>query len=221
MGTFFYMLLAFIVGLLLGWFFWGRLRSELDGLRANLESTCSERDRLKADTNRLNGELEACRSARADLERKLSRPKVVGGTAAEPLQAPAALMSAPAPATSAAPPRKPAREPKIASATASPARAKTKAAKAESGRPRAANSSGKDDLRRLVGIGPVNERRLNEHGITTFAQIAADIKKAEEYLQFDGRIERERWVAQAKLLAAGDELEFARRFSKAARSDNV
>jgi predicted flap endonuclease-1-like 5' DNA nuclease len=224
MGTFFYMLLAFIVGLLLGWFLWGRLRSELDGLRANLESTCSERDRLKADTNRLNGELEACRSARTDLERKLSRPKVVGGTAAEPLQAPAALMSAPAPATSAAPPRKPAREPKIASATASPAPAKPAAAKAKSGRPRAANSSGKDDLRRLVGIGPVNERRLNEHGITTFAQIAAwtaaDIKKAEEYLQFDGRIERERWVAQAKLLAAGDEKEFARRFSKAARSDN-
>jgi hypothetical protein len=77
-------------------------------------------------------------------------------------------------------------------------------------------------LRRLVGIGPVNERRLNEHGITTFAQIAAwtaaDINKAEEYLQFDGRIERERWVAQAKLLAVGDEKEFARRFSKAARS---
>lgn len=77
------------------------------------------------------------------------------------------------------------------------------------GRLKAANSSGKDDLRRVIGIGPVNERRLNEHGTTTFAQIAAwtaaDIKKAEEYLQFNGRIQRERWVAQAKLLVAGDE----------------
>lgn len=80
-------------------------------------------------------------------------------------------------------------------------------------------------MRRLVGIGPVNERRLNENGIATFAQIAAwtvaDIEKAEEYLRFDGRLERERWVEQAKLLAAGDENEFARSFPTAGSSDDV
>lgn len=87
MGTF-YMLLAFIVGLLLGWILRGRLRGELDRLKANLENTCREGDRLKADTNRLSGPTRVCWSERTDLERQLSRPKVVGGTAEVPLQAP-------------------------------------------------------------------------------------------------------------------------------------
>jgi branched-chain amino acid transport system ATP-binding protein len=62
-----------------------------------------------------------------------------------------------------------------------------------------------DDLTLIKGIGPVNNRKLNQHGVTTFAQIAAwkkaDIVAAEVYLEFDGRIEREDWVGQAKKLA--------------------
>ena len=62
-----------------------------------------------------------------------------------------------------------------------------------------------DDLTRIKGIGPVNARKLNEHGVATFAQIAAwkkaDIAAAEAYLEFDGRIAREDWVGQAKRLA--------------------
>ena len=57
----------------------------------------------------------------------------------------------------------------------------------------------------IKGIGPVNERKLNEHGIFHFDQIAAwkkaDIVVAEAYLAFDGRIEREEWIEQAKALA--------------------
>jgi branched-chain amino acid transport system ATP-binding protein len=41
--------------------------------------------------------------------------------------------------------------------------------------------------------------------VRTFAQIAAwkkaDIVKAEAYLEFDGRIAREDWVSQARVLA--------------------
>jgi branched-chain amino acid transport system ATP-binding protein len=63
----------------------------------------------------------------------------------------------------------------------------------------------KDDLKRIKGIGPVNEGKLNRKGVRTFAQIAAwkkaDIVEAEVYLAFDGRIARENWVAQAKILA--------------------
>ncbi|CDX23265.1 ABC transporter related protein [Mesorhizobium plurifarium] len=62
-----------------------------------------------------------------------------------------------------------------------------------------------DSLIRIKGIGPVNERKLNEHGIFHFDQIAAwkkaDIEAAEAYLAFDGRIEREDWIGQAKALA--------------------
>jgi branched-chain amino acid transport system ATP-binding protein len=63
----------------------------------------------------------------------------------------------------------------------------------------------RDDLTRIKGIGPVNARKLNQHDIRTFEQIAgwkaADIKTAEAYLEFDGRIAREGWVKQAKALA--------------------
>ena len=62
----------------------------------------------------------------------------------------------------------------------------------------------KDDLKLIKGIGPVNEGKLNRHGVKTFAQIAAwkkaDIVEAEAYLEFDGRIARENWVAQSKKL---------------------
>jgi ABC-type branched-subunit amino acid transport system ATPase component/predicted flap endonuclease-1-like 5' DNA nuclease len=62
-----------------------------------------------------------------------------------------------------------------------------------------------DDLKRIKGIGPVNDRKLNAHGITTFKQIAAwkkpDIIAVEKYLEFDGRIAREDWIGQAKELA--------------------
>ena len=63
----------------------------------------------------------------------------------------------------------------------------------------------KDRLIDIKGIGPVNEKKLNEHGIFHFDQVAswkkADIAAAEAYLAFDGRIEREDWVGQAKALA--------------------
>ena len=64
-----------------------------------------------------------------------------------------------------------------------------------------------DDLLIIKGIGPVNLRKLNAHGVTTFAQMAAwkksDIVEAEKYLEFDGRIAREDWVGQAKQFAKG------------------
>lgn len=226
-ATLFYILLAFIVGLLLGWLFWGRLRGECAALRACLDGARSERDGLKADTNRLKAELEVCGNARADLAHQLSVARVA---AVKSPQARAALVSAPAAGASSAPSIS--GEP-IAKADAASAAGKagaggvdvSDAADARSARPKAANSAGKDNLRRLIGIGPANERRLNEHGIRTFTQIAAwtasDIKKVEEYLQFDGRIEREHWVEQAKLLAAGNEREFARRFPTAGRPGNI
>ncbi len=64
-----------------------------------------------------------------------------------------------------------------------------------------------DDLLLIKGIGPVNDGKLRAHGITTFKEIAAwkkaDIISVEKYLEFDGRIAREDWIGQAKLLAKG------------------
>ena len=62
-----------------------------------------------------------------------------------------------------------------------------------------------DNLTRIKGIGTVNEKKLNEHGIFHFDQIGAwkkaDVEAAEAYLAFDGRIAREDWIRQAKALA--------------------
>ena len=61
-----------------------------------------------------------------------------------------------------------------------------------------------DDLKKISGVGPVLEGKLNALGITQFAQIAkftkADMEKVDEVLNFKGRVEREDWVAQAKAL---------------------
>ncbi len=63
-----------------------------------------------------------------------------------------------------------------------------------------------DDLLLIKGIGPINKRKLNEHGVHRFEQIAAwkrdDVAAAEAYLEFDGRIAREDWIGQARVLAA-------------------
>ncbi|MEO1660417.1 MAG: NADH-quinone oxidoreductase subunit NuoE [Pseudomonadota bacterium] len=72
-----------------------------------------------------------------------------------------------------------------------------------------------DDLKRIKGIGPVNEKALNSLGIFKFSQIAAwtpaNVDWVEASLSFPGRIGREDWIAQAKLLAEGAETEFSKR----------
>ncbi|RVC21867.1 proton-conducting membrane transporter [Mesorhizobium sp. M7A.F.Ca.AU.002.02.1.1] len=245
MGTFFYVVLAFLIGVLVGWFLWGRLRGELDSLRGDLDRTRSERDRLRTDSDRLTGELDACGTTRADLERRLreaSAAPAAGSSAAKPAsQAPAALMSTPAtaksattkpatakPAAAKAVSAKPAAKP-VATKTSAPAKSamsKPATVKPATAKPATAKpASGKpDNLRRLIGIGPVNEKLLKAQGVTSFAQIAswtaADIKRIEDVMNFDGRIARERWIEQAKLLAAGNEKEFAKQFPTAGTSSN-
>jgi predicted flap endonuclease-1-like 5' DNA nuclease len=61
-----------------------------------------------------------------------------------------------------------------------------------------------DDLRRISGIGPKLEQKLNSLGIWHYDQIAAwtqaNVDWVNTAISFRGRIERERWVSQAKQL---------------------
>ena len=61
-----------------------------------------------------------------------------------------------------------------------------------------------DDLKKISGVGPVLETKLNALGITKYAQIAGlsdeDIARVDDVLNFKGRIEREDWIGQAKAL---------------------
>lgn len=77
--------------------------------------------------------------------------------------------------------------------------------------------AGADDLKRIKGLGPKLAKLLNDLGITSFAQIAAwteaDIDRIDAQLgTFAGRIRRDSWVDQAKLLAAGDTTGFQGKF---------
>lgn len=64
-----------------------------------------------------------------------------------------------------------------------------------------------DELQRISGIGPRYEAMLNELGIYYFAQIvgwsAAQILWLDTRLGFPGRITRDRWQEQARLLMLG------------------
>ncbi len=64
-----------------------------------------------------------------------------------------------------------------------------------------------NDLKKISGVGPVLEKKLNALGITRFDQVAnfsdEDIAKIDEALNFKGRIMRDDWIGQAKTLAGG------------------
>jgi predicted flap endonuclease-1-like 5' DNA nuclease len=72
-----------------------------------------------------------------------------------------------------------------------------------------------DDLKRIRGIGVLIEKKLNSMGVARYEQIAkwtsTDIDRVSHVLDFKGRIERENWVEQARILASGGQTEFSRR----------
>jgi predicted flap endonuclease-1-like 5' DNA nuclease len=71
-----------------------------------------------------------------------------------------------------------------------------------------------DDLKRIKGMGPEIEKACNALGIYQCRQIASWTPEEAiwvgHHLGFPGRIEREHWIAQAKLLASGGETEHSR-----------
>ena len=80
-------------------------------------------------------------------------------------------------------------------------------------------SAAADDLARIKGVGPKLVALLGELGVTSYAQIAAwtdaDVERIDAQLgRFAGRITRDQWIEQAKMLSAGDEAGFTERFGR-------
>ena len=76
-----------------------------------------------------------------------------------------------------------------------------------------------DDLKRIKGLGPKVETILHAIGVTTFAEIAAwdeaDVDRIDAQLgAFAGRIRRDDWRGQARLLAQGDLAAYEASFGK-------
>ena len=119
---------------------------------------------------------------------------------------------------------KAAKSAKTITAKATPAKkpaAKSKAAKA-SNKPakpkalKAARKAGADDLKMIKGVGPKLENLLHGLGFFHFDQISkwtkSEITWVDENLEgFKGRVSRDKWVSQAKILAKGGKTEFSKR----------
>lgn len=130
---------------------------------------------------------------------------------AEAVATPAAFVSAPvaAPAPRAAKPKAAPKAKAEAKVEAKPkAPAKPKAAKAAGPERLKGPRKGKaDDLKEIEGIGPALEKLVNSLGFYHFDQIAswsdADVALVDaEMTGFKGRITRDKWVAQAKIIVS-------------------
>ncbi len=80
----------------------------------------------------------------------------------------------------------------------------------------AARGGKPDNLQRISGIGPKNEKILHTLGFFHFDQIASwtpqQVSWVDDHLKFNGRIGREEWIEQSRLLASGAEDEFVARY---------
>jgi NADH-quinone oxidoreductase subunit E len=127
---------------------------------------------------------------------------VVGLILGMPWGADPAAPAAKAPAAKA--PAQPVAEATPAAFVSSPV-AETKASAAGPLRLKAPRAGKADDLKEIEGIGPAMEKLVNELGFYHFEQIAnwsdADVALVDAEMKgFKGRITRDRWVAQAKII---------------------
>jgi predicted flap endonuclease-1-like 5' DNA nuclease len=76
-----------------------------------------------------------------------------------------------------------------------------------------------DNLKYIKGVGPKLESTLHEIGVFHFDQIAGWTAAEESWMDsnlagFRGRVSRDNWIAQAKILAAGGETGFSKKAGK-------
>jgi len=84
---------------------------------------------------------------------------------------------------------------------------------------KAAKKGGADDLKQIKGVGPALEKLLNDMGVYHYDQIAnwsaAEVAWVDDnLLKFKGRVSRDGWVDQARILSSGGETEFSKRVAK-------
>ncbi|MEP5153700.1 hypothetical protein [Planktotalea sp.] len=221
-------ILAALLGLFVGWLIWGRRSTvvnteEADGLRADLkacQAKHADKDAriaaLEADAGNtdvvdgLRGDLEACQATQGDkdariaaLEADLAAAKASAGAAS------AAVVASPV--TSA--------EPDVAADAVDYDGDGIIEGENEGVKPATlteARGGKADDLKQIKGIGPKLEKLCNSLGFFHFDQIANWTPQEEAWVNanlegFKGRVSRDTWIAQAKVLAAGGETEFSKR----------
>jgi len=191
-------ILAALLGLLVGWIIWGRrggsASAETDGLRAELAACRKEASAKDTRIASLEGDLAAARNEAQTAE-----------TAAMEAAAEAVAVAEAVEADHGTHPVHPA------------------AAEDEVGvKPAALDApreGGADDLKEIRGIGPKLEKLCHALGFYHFDQIANwtadEIAWVDANLEgFKGRVTRDDWVAQARVLADGGTTAFASKVKK-------
>lgn len=171
-------------------------KARQSGLETALVDCRNARSRLDEEANRLRRQAEELQAENLQLRQAEARAQaeLAEAQAARPTVSPLAALSAEA------------LEPLVLAAGAGlppPGQAQP-------------DGAALDDLKVIVGIGPVNEAWLHQQGIWSFAQIAswnaAEVAWIAHHLpNFGSRVFRENWVAQAARLAAGEPVDVATR----------
>ncbi len=226
------LLLAALLGLLAGWFIWGRRTpedaGEVNRLRAALDACNAKGRDQTARITGLEGDLSAAKAAASESAAKAERAMAANAAAAS-ISA-AAVVTQAAPKAAASNGQAPSTAVQPAQAKAAKAASPAPASKPDSGKaasaasdaakstaPKAADKpksltkarGGKpDDLKLIKGVGPKLEALCNKLGFYHFDQIASwtekEIAWVDENLEgFKGRVTREDWVQQARDLMNG------------------
>ncbi|MEZ5720615.1 MAG: hypothetical protein R3D59_02315 [Paracoccaceae bacterium] len=229
--------LAALLGLLVGWIVWGRRGGDVTvsaGLQADLE-------KCRADAMACQSDLASCKAASADKDKRIAELERDVEKAEELVEAAeVAAMEAAGEAVAVAEaveadhgahpvhpvvaPVEPAPEPTpepeseakdydgdgVIEGTDEGVKPATLTA-ARDGQP--------DDLKQIKGIGPKLELLCHELGFFHFDQVAAwtadEVAWVDANLKgFKGRVSRDNWVEQAKVLAAGGTTAFADKVKK-------
>ena len=174
-----------LIGLFAGWLIWGRRCKDCDARIATKD--------------------DEIRRLRVDLDREKSRKDVVTPSPA-PMPEPT---PEPTPEPAPAPEPTPVVAPVAAPEPAAVPEVKEDAAPSAGVKPEgldAARNGVPDDLKLIKGVGPKMERLCNSLGYYHFDQIAAwspsEVAWVDDNLEgFKGRVTRDDWVSQAKVLA--------------------
>ncbi len=200
-------LLAVLVGFVIAWF----LLSGSRKTKVTREEPAEDASGAKRNQALIDAPPAAAKDPPAPAATAPPAPEPRPEPQSKPEPEPVAAAPAPAPAPKA--------EPAAPAAGIGGAGAAVGTAVAEEAEAAQARPEGADDLTRLKGVGPKLAAQLNTLGVTSFAQIAswseADIDRIDDQLgRFKGRIRRDNWIEQARLLASGDTAAYEARFGK-------
>ena len=228
-------LVALIIGVATAYWVWARHRIEADVQSPKIapsapKSVSDLAKSMPAATEPVTLMKTAKAAPKAKVAAKApakAAPKTKVAAAPKPKAVPVAAPKAKAaPVKKAAAPKAKVEAPKVKAApVAKPkAAAPAKAKAAPVAKPKAAPKSKAapkivipDNLELLKGVGPKLNTLLKSLGVTSFEQVAnwsaADVREIDSRLgTFAGRISRDNWVDQAKLLVAGDVKGFEKKY---------